>query len=168
VSTRGGRSPGRYVPSIVLVLVTIAYIAIALRYRPEARAMPLLAGSIAAVLLALDLISLTSSRIGTLLTEWLSPERDAPMPAFSRMRQAQAIAWVLGFTALLFLAGVLSAVLLYVVGSMRFFGRRSWLSAIITAVLVAGFIWTLFSYALSIPLYSGWVADYLAARGERL
>jgi hypothetical protein len=165
MSGQGGEhSRGRFVPSLALLLVTLAYIAVAMRYRPDARAMPLLAGSLAAVLLALDLISLTSGRIGALLTQWLSPERDAPIGAYPRMRQAMALAWVIGLTVLSLVVGVLPGVVLYVVGSMRFFGRRSWLSSSVTAVLLAGFIWALFTYTLQISLYPGWIAQYLAGR----
>lgn len=165
MSGEPGRASSRYIPSLVLLLLTLAYIAMAMRYRPEARAMPLLAGSTAAVLLALDMISLTAGRIGALLTQWLSPERDAPIGAYPRMRQARALAWVIGFTLLSLAVGVLAGVVLYVVGSMRFFGRRSWLSSLLTALLLAGFIWILFDYTLQIALYPGWIAAYLAEHG---
>jgi hypothetical protein len=75
-----------------------------------------------------------------------------------------ALAWVIGLTVLSLVVGVLPGVVLYVVGSMRFFGRRSWLSSSVTAVLLAGFIWALFTYTLQISLYPGWIAQYLAGR----
>jgi hypothetical protein len=163
VSAPNGASPTRYIPSIVLALITIAYLIAAARYRPDARALPLLAGSLALGLLVLDLISLTQGRLGSWLTQSMSPERDAPIPVFGRARQAKALAWVCTLTGLSLLIGVLPALLLYVTGSVRFFGRRSWLISALTGILVTGSIWLVFAHVLNIPFYAGWLAERAAS-----
>jgi hypothetical protein len=159
VSPAGSRA--RYLPSLVLLLITGIDLVVGAQYKPEARAMPMLIGMIMLVLLALDFVSLTDSPIGARLTQLFSPERDAPLAAYSFTRQAQALGWVVGLTTALLLAGIVSGVFVYVAGSMRFFGRRSWARSLVTAVLVTLFIWALFTGALRIPLYPGWAAEHL-------
>lgn len=157
------RSRARYLPTLALVVVTGIDLVVGSHYKADARAMPMLVGTILLVLLALDLLSLAPGPLGARLTQLLSPERDASLARYSLGRQAQALGWVVGLTAAVMLVGIVAGVFVYITGSMRFFGRRPWVLSLSTASAVTLFIWALFAGALRIPLYPGWAAQHLLA-----
>jgi hypothetical protein len=146
-----------YVPALVLVAVTMAYLATAYTYAPQARLFPVPVGWLMLLLLGLDLVSRTKTPVGETLTRWLNPaaEQEEAEARFPLLRQLSALLWVAFFTAALVLIGIMYAVPLYVFGSMRFHGRKSYLTSLITAVAVTAFTWLLFAFALQVELYPG-------------
>src|SRR5262245_10167385 len=140
-----------------MVAVTIAYLATAYTYSEQARLFPVPVGWLMLLLLALDLISRTKTPAGEILTRWLNPaaEDEQKESRFPVLRQFSAILWVAFFTAALVLIGIMYAVPLYVFGSMRFHGRKSYLTSLVTAASVTVFTWLLFAVALQVELYPG-------------
>jgi hypothetical protein len=140
-----------------MVAITIGYLAIAYTYAPRARLFPVPVGWLMLLLLALDLVSRTKTPAGEALTRLLNPatEAEGAEPRFPLPRQLSALLWVALFTAALVLIGIIYAVPLYVFGSMRFHGRKSYLTSLITAVCVTVFTWLLFGFALQVELYPG-------------
>ena len=112
-----------------MVAITIGYLAIAYTYTEQARLFPVPVGWLMLLLLALDLVSRTKTPIGEMLTSLLNPaaEAEGAEPRFPVLRQLSAILWVAFFTAAMVLIGIMAAVPLYVFGSMRFHGRKSYL-----------------------------------------
>jgi Tripartite tricarboxylate transporter TctB family len=146
-----------YVPATLMVAATIVYLAVAYSYTEQARLFPVPVGWLMLALLALDLVSRTKTPIGETLTRWLNPAAEtetaeAPSPLSV---QLSAIFWVALFTLALVLIGIMYAVPLYVFGSMRFHGRKSYLTSLIAAVCVTVFTWLLFAFALQVELYPG-------------
>ena len=94
---------------------------------------------------------------GFTVTRWLNPaaEDEAAEGRFPVLRQFSAMMWVGIFTAALVLIGIMYAVPLYVFGSMRFHGRKSYSTSLIAAVCVTAFTWLLFAFALQVELYPG-------------
>jgi hypothetical protein len=146
-----------YVPALVLLAVTVGYLAIAYTYTEQARLFPVPVGWLMLLLLALDLVSRTKTPTGESLTRLLNPaaEVEGAEPRFPVLRQLSALFWVAFFTAALVLIGIMYAVPLYVFGAMRFHGRKSYQTSLIAAVCVTAFTWALFAFALQVELYPG-------------
>ena len=146
-----------YVPALTLIAISIGYLAVAYTYTEQARLFPVPVGWLMLALLALDLVSRTKTPAGFTLTRWLNPaaEDEGPEGRFPLLRQFSAMIWVGIFTAALVLIGIMYAVPLYVFGSMRFHGRKSYLTSLITAACVTAFTWLLFAFALQVELYPG-------------
>jgi tripartite tricarboxylate transporter TctB family protein len=146
-----------YLPALVMVAVTVGYLAIAYTYTAQARLFPVPVGWLMLALLAFDLVSRTKTPIGESLTRLLNPaaEVEGAEPRYPVLRQLSAILWVAFFTAALVLIGIMYAVPLYVFGSMRFHGRKSYLTSLVTAACVTVFTWVLFAFALQVELYPG-------------
>jgi hypothetical protein len=146
-----------YLPALVMLAVTIGYLMMAYTYTVQARLFPVPVGWLMLLLLALDLVSRTKTPIGETLTRLLNPaaEVEGAEPRFPVLRQLSAMFWVAFFTAALVLIGIMYAVPLYVFGSMRFHGKKSYLTSLIAAVCVTAFTWVLFVFALQVELYPG-------------
>jgi Tripartite tricarboxylate transporter TctB family len=146
-----------YLPALVLLAVTVGYLSIAYTYTEQARLFPVPVGWLMLLLLALDLVSRTKTPIGESLTRLLNPaaEVEGAEPRFPVLKQLSALLWVGLFTAALVLIGIMYAVPLYVFGSMRFHGKKSYQTSLIAAVCVTAFTWVLFAFALQVELYPG-------------
>jgi len=146
-----------YVPALAMVGIAVVYLATAYTYAEQDRLFPMPVGWLMLVLVALDLVSRTKTPIGETLTRWLNPaaEDEAAAARFPLLRQLSALLWVVFFTAALVLIGIMYAVPLYVFGSMRFHGKKSYLTSLVTAALVTAFTWLLFGFALQVELYPG-------------
>jgi hypothetical protein len=148
-----------YLPALALWIATAGYLATAYGYGPDSRIVPVLVAWSMLALLALDLASRTSTRLGRALTRWLNPAADPAKGAapahYPVSRQVAAVLWLAGFTAALLLIGVLYAVPLYVFTSMRLRGRRPYLVSISGGAGAALFVWLLFVALLRLQLYPG-------------
>jgi hypothetical protein len=146
-----------YVPALAMLGITLAYLAVAYTYTEQARLFPVPVGWLMLLLLGLDLVSRTKTPVGEVLTRWLNPaaENEEGEPRFPILRQLSALFWLAFFTAALVLIGIMYAVPLYVFGSMRFHGRKSFLTSLVTAAAVTAFTWLLFGFALQVELYPG-------------
>lgn len=146
-----------YLPAFVLMLLTAVYLATAYGYAPESRIMPVLVAWSMLVLLALDLASRTRTRLGRAVTRWLNPAAAGEEygPRYPASQQVAAVLWLAGFAAALVLIGVLYAVPLYIVASLRLHGRRSYFFSLAAAAGVTLIVWLLFSVVLRLQLYPG-------------
>ena len=159
MKTLWGRSRVAYLPSLVLWLATIVYLTTAWSYNADARLFPLLIGAVLFVLLPLDILSIADTPFGARLRGLLNPGAALPnsdeSDAQPMRRQAVALAFVFGFAGLLIVIGVLAAIPLYVVASVKFLGRRSWWLSLATGAILGLFTYLLFVVALGIELYPG-------------
>ena len=145
-----------YLPALGLLALTVLYLAAAYGYDPRAREIPVAVGWVMFALVLLDLVSRTNTPVGHAVLRFLNPAaEDAPEEHYPMPRQASALGWVFLYTALLVFIGVLYATPLYVFGSMRFHGKRSYSTSLVSAVVVTGFTYLLFQVALSVDLYPG-------------
>ncbi len=82
-------------------------------------------------------------------------------PEVVRRRTLIAVAWIIGFFALILLLGFLIAVPLLVFAYLRIEGKESWIfCAAFTLVLWAGF-YGLFDQLLHLPFPAGWLLEWL-------
>jgi hypothetical protein len=145
-----------YLPALGLVGITIAYLITAYSYDERAREIPVAVAWVMLALLALDLISRTKTPVGHAILNFLNPAaEEEKQERYPMLRQLSAILWMFAYAAGLMFIGVLYATPLYVFGSMRIHGKRSYGTSLITAVLVTGFTWALFDFALQVDLYPG-------------
>ncbi len=149
-----------YLPAAALGLVTAALSRdLAYRYKPMARAFPAGVAWIMLALLALDLASRTGTRAGAALMRWLNPAapRDDARTRDATRRQVSAILWLVGFVALMVLAGILVAVPIYLFAALRWRAHKSYGACVLGAAGATLFVWLLFSVVLRIALYPGMV-----------
>jgi hypothetical protein len=145
-----------YLPALGVLAVTLLYLITAYSYDERAREIPVAVGWVMLVLLGLDLVSRTNTPVGHMLLRFLNPaSEEATEERYPMTRQLSAISWVAFYTVGLLFLGVLIATPLYVFGSMRFHGRRSYFTSLLTAFLVTAFTWALFDFALRVELFPG-------------
>lgn len=148
-----------YMPALGLLAVTAVYLATAYQYSPDARAVPAGVAWVMLVLVSLDLVSRSQTKIGAALMHWLNPAGDVnkqgPVKRYPVLKQLVAVAWVGGFAAAMLLIGILYAVPLYVFSSLLIQGRRRLLVCISFAGAATLMIWLLFDVVLSLELYPG-------------
>jgi hypothetical protein len=154
-----GTPVSEYLPAAALFIVTIVYLITAYGYSPIARAVPAGVAWAMLVLVVLDLVSRTRTKLGTTLMHWLNPageaakhEGDIRYPA---LKQLGAVLWVGAFAVLMVLIGILYAVPVYVFGSLFLRGRRSLLLSGVVAAGATLMIWILFDLVLQLELYPG-------------
>jgi len=129
----------KYLPAAGLAIFTAIFLATAYRYPPQARAFPVAVASVTLFLVALDLVFRTDTKAGA-----------------ATGGQFRAVAWLSVFALMLVLIGILYAVPLYVVASLRFRGNRSWFTSLWIAAIVTAGIWLLFAVVLRLDLYPGY------------
>jgi hypothetical protein len=148
-----------YMPAMGLLVLTIAYLATAYNYSPDARAVPAGVAWVMLVLVILDLVSRTRTQIGTTLMHWLNPAGDPDKmkehKRYPALKQIGAVLWIAGFAAAMVFIGILYAVPLYVFASLYFRGRRPLLLAAGVSAAATVAIWLLFVAVLGLELYPG-------------
>jgi len=146
-----------YLPALGLLLLTVIYLITGYGYSPEARVFPVTVAWVAILLIALDLLSRTKTHAGEVVTRWLNPSTgDAKSQVqYDLSKQLIAVAWAVGFVALIVLIGFLAAVPIYVMASMYFRGRLNLLLCVLVSAAVTLFIWFLFAQVLQLELYPG-------------
>jgi hypothetical protein len=142
-------------PALGLLIITIAYLMVAYQYSPASRAFPVAVAWSMIVLLMLDLVSRTSTKLGRGVTHWLNPASAGTNDAHIARGDLVAICWIAGFVLALMLIGVLYAVPLFVFASARWRGKRSYAASLVLAAATTFVIWLLFKWLLRIELYSG-------------
>jgi hypothetical protein len=152
-----------FAPPLVLLAITLVFIVTAYGYPPASREVPLLVCYVLVVLIALDIISRTSTRSGHFVRKFLNPgsgltdlprnKEDEEHP--SGRRELLAVGWVAAFTAGVMLVGILPSVPVYLASYMIFEGRKKPLFSLLIAAAVVLFLWVSFEQILSIPLYRG-------------
>lgn len=161
-----GSPAADYAPALVLLAVTIGYLALAYGYAPDSREVPVGVAWALILLLGLDLAARSRTRLGDTVNRWLNaaavPQGLAkPDAAAPGRRQIAALLWLAGFTAALSLIGILAAVPIYVIASLRLRGRRSYRVSLAVGAGTALAIWLLFAVVLRIDLYPGLLATGL-------
>lgn len=148
-----------YMPALGLLAVTAIYLVTAFQYSPDARAVPAGVAWVMLILILLDLVSRTRTKIGAALMHWLNPSGDADkqdaVKRYPVLKQLVAVAWVAGFAAAMLLIGILYAVPLYVFSSLLIQGRRPFIVCAGFAAAATLMIWLLFDVVLSLELYPG-------------
>jgi hypothetical protein len=139
--------------ALALLVITIAYLAIAYHLKPALRAVPAAVAWIMVALLAIDLLSRSESALGLMLRQRLNPASERP--SLSAARQIEAVLWILGFAALLVAIGVLYAAPVFVFAFMRFRGHRPIWISVAGGAAVTLFLWLLFAALLHLTLYPG-------------
>jgi len=152
-----------FAPPVVFLALTVTFIVAAYGYPPSSRAVPLLVCYTLLVLIALDIVSRTTTRTGQFVRKFLNPasslpglpksEEDEEHPSWHR--EFLAVAWVAAFTAGVMLVGILPSVPVYLAAYMIVEGRKKPLFSILIAAAVVLFLWVSFEQILSISLYRG-------------
>lgn len=144
-------------PALFVCAIAATFLVAAYRYPLQARAFPVAVGWVTIALAFLDLIMATDTGAGRGIMKWLNPSIAPAASSYSFSAQILAILWLAAFAALMVLAGILYAIPIYVFASLRWRGGRSWLKALLGAGIATASVWLLFSVALRLELYRGWL-----------
>jgi hypothetical protein len=139
-----------YLGLLAIALFMVAWSLLAMDYRLESKMMPVVIGSLVAFLAALG------------LAKELRARRRPAAPSHDESDLAQEtwggyvvnVGWLLGFLLAIYLLGYLMAIPLFVVLYTKRLGS-GFLAAIVSAVIVAAFIYGAFELALEVKLYRG-------------
>ena len=134
---------------------TLTFLVAATHYAAEARVFPVAVSCLMLSLLALEFISRQESDWSRSLRKRLNPASASAAEPYPRVRQLTAMMWVAAGAILFWVAGILLAVALYVLASMRFRARRSYAASLAVSAGVTLSTWVLFSVILKIDLYRG-------------
>ncbi len=148
-------------PPLVLFVLAVAYTWGAQEYGRVPRLMPTSVGIAMAILAVLDLVSRFDTAPGraiqvTLGADFRSPEMNHDPELH---RELLIVGAMLGCVASMLVIGILPTIPIFIALYMRLWGRRSWISSLVTAVLVLAFVVAVFELALGTTLYRGLVFD---------
>ncbi|HEX2256091.1 MAG TPA: tripartite tricarboxylate transporter TctB family protein [Afifellaceae bacterium] len=161
VQTGVSRSVRSIWPGVAIAALAAGFILWSYQYSPTSRFVPLIVGYSMLVLALLDIASRTRGALGQYVrpaagADFANPEMKHTPPVRRELEQA---AWVVGCVAAMMIIGILPAVPLYVLASMRLNGRRPWKEAIIAAAAAGLFTYLVFEVFLSYTLYRGVFVD---------
>ena len=145
------KSWARRLPSLALILLAGAYLAIARGFKPTAATLPLIAGG------AVLLLALHDLRDRPARTRSHPIIAHRPPPRWQD--EATAIAGLLGLVGGFFLIGILPACALAVPLALRFGARLSWPAAIAGGVGLVAVLWLMFAWLLGLDLPAGLLFD---------
>lgn len=148
-------------PPLIIMAVAVGYAIWAQDYSKGPRLMPTLVGVATAVLALLDLVSRLETRVSPILRLTLGADfRNREMSHDPAFRSELAMTgWMIGCILSMLMIGILPTVPLFIAGYMRFWGKQSWKSSILTALAVLGFVVVVFEVLLDYALYRGVLFD---------
>ena len=158
----------RSVVTFIFLALTMSFVFIAFKYRPDARLFPLLLGIPLSVLLILqllfDLLPKLQAHLSFLKDEGIF-SRIGGSETVSRVTKKvetvwlvwlqvlQVTAWLAGFIILLRFLNYVYAAPLFVLVMIRFQGKESWPRATIAAAGTGIFVYLLFAKILKLAFY---------------
>ena len=125
------------------------------------RAAPLLVGYAGLVLGALDLVSRFEGAVPNAVRITMGAGFSHPEITHNSKLSAELVqvGWMTLFVVMLLFIGVLPAVPVYVLASMRINGRRTWKESVIASVATLAFVFVVFEVLLAFELYRGVLFD---------
>jgi hypothetical protein len=137
-------------PSLVIGVFVIAYLVSGyMTLGDTTRFVPMMAGGVTLLLLAVDLYCTAFGRSRAMETD------TADIVGASPGREWQAIAYVAGAVAMIGLFGFLVAIPIYLFISVAFLGKQSVRAALIVSLLTSLVVYVLFEILLGYTLYPG-------------
>ncbi len=148
-------------PPIVWLVLCAGFVVWSYDLDDVSRAAPLLVGYAGLVLGALDLISRFEGAVPeavriTMGAGFSHPEITHNPKVSAELTQ---FGWMTFFVVLLLFIGLLPAVPIYVLASMRNNGRRTWKESVVASVATLAFVFIVFEVFLAFELYRGVLFD---------
>ncbi len=136
--------PGGSVPSVVLAVVAVIYVAVSYRYDAASQMLPWLAGSLALALAIADVL-VQRKRARSVI----------PSGTSSFHNELTAFTWIGVFLPLVVVFGFYAAVLLYVFSYLRLHAGKGAVGAIMAAGLLTVFLFAVFDVLMGYDIYRG-------------
>ena len=148
-------------PPIVWLTFCAGFVAWSYDLDSVSRAAPLLVGYAGLVLGALDLVSRFEGRAPNAVRITMGAGFSHPEITHNSKLSAELVqvGWMTLFVVMLLFIGVLPAVPVYVLASMRINGRRTWKESVIASVATLAFVFVVFEVLLAFELYRGVLFD---------
>jgi hypothetical protein len=149
----------RYLPSLILLILTLIFVATAFDYSGNSRRVPLAVALVILILLAIDLASQNDRGLGQLLrrafggAQAVRPGQDGEPGVLAK--EVAAILWIAGFTALAVVFGFYIAIPAYAIGYLVVYARRPWLISGLIAIGLTGLLYFLFAILLGYEIFVG-------------
>jgi hypothetical protein len=147
--------------ALLVLAVSIAYVAVAQTYPRDMGTVPTIAGVAAAVLSLIDAISQTETGVGQWLRRALGSEMvpeaasAEKQPEFNPTAVAYSVLWPLGYCVAIVLAGFMLVTPVYIVLYMVLYGKHSILLSIAAALVITLVVWFAFHILFQYPLFPG-------------
>lgn len=147
------------VPSLVLGALTLIYIATAMGYKADTRAVPMVVAGVTMLLVVLDLLSQGDGQVSRLLRRFFGGAagvrpgeggQSAPVA-----KEIAAFAWIFGFTFLTIVVGFYVAIPIYVFGYLRFYAGKSLIAAAGTGLCLTAVLYVTFELLLGYQIFEG-------------
>ena len=148
-------------PAVVWVVLCATYIVWSYSFKQNSRMFPLMAGYLGLGLGVLDLLSRFETESSKIIRMVLGAGFSKPEIPYTVgfNREIIQMAWMVFFVLMLLFVGVLPAVPVYVLASMRVNGNRSWRESLIASVATLAFVFMVFEVFLDFELYRGVLFD---------
>jgi len=152
-------SKSKFIAPAVICAFAVLIVVWTYDYQPAMRRLPLLVAWSTVFLAILDGLSRTDSKLGRTINGLFSwgfgmPDlagRTSP----SLRSEVRAIAWIIGFVALVVAAGFYVAIPTYILLATRVQARAGWFASIAAALAVLAAVWALFAGLLEYNIYGG-------------
>lgn len=148
-------------PPIVWLAVCAGFVVWSYDLDELSRAAPLLVGYAGLVLGALDLVSRFDGAVANAVRVTMGAGFGQPEITHHPRFRAELIqfGWMTSFVVMALFIGVLPAVPVYVLASMRINGRRTWRESVMASVATLAFVVVVFEVFLAFELYRGVLFD---------
>lgn len=149
-------APGGSLPSVVLAVIAVVYVAASYQYDAAAQWLPWIAGSIAVGLAAADvMLQRRRARLAVTASVASTDVAPVPAPASAARKERIAVAWVAAFVPLVVLLGYYAAVLLFVFCYLRLYAEKGALGSIAASIGLTSGLYAVFGVLMGYELYAG-------------
>jgi hypothetical protein len=147
------------VPTLVLIVLALIYLATGLSYNADTRAVPVVVTTVTLVLLVIDILSQGEGRLSHSLRRFFGGAAmvrpGAEGEAAPLAKEIAAFSWMAAFTGLAILFGFYIAIPVYVFSYLRFYARKPILIASTMALTLTAVLYGTFELLLGYGIFEG-------------
>ena len=147
--------PAKLIADAAFAAIAVTIIVLSQEYAPKVRAFPLIVSWTMLILVALDLVSQTDTRLGRLISALVGKDLDSAKARVERPNPIFGLIWVPVYAVSVYLIGFLLTAALYGFVSMAVFGRAKPLHAGLFAAGLTALVWVFFELILGFALFRG-------------
>jgi uncharacterized membrane protein (DUF485 family) len=149
----------RLVPPLIALAFSIIFLTWSYGYEDTAQQVPVIVGWSLIVLCLLDVVASTGTKIGELVkvffTGTIVGEGSADLNNRSLTKVFAAMAWPVGFVAVVYFLGFIKVIPFYVFLFVVIQGKKSVKTGAIAAVIATAFTWIVFELLMNYEVYQG-------------
>ncbi|NQV57479.1 MAG: tripartite tricarboxylate transporter TctB family protein [Rhodospirillales bacterium] len=148
-----------FVPPIIVLAMSVAFLVISYGYDVRARQVPVLIGWSLIVLCVLDLVATSDTAMGQAVQRFFTGtivgEAEANAHAYPLGRVLVAAAWPIAFVALVYLFGFMAVIPVYVFLFVAVHGKKGVRQGLWATLVTSAFTYVVFEQFLRYEVYRG-------------